>query len=48
MIYRGVKMNENDQKKKDRHDILKAIGVAVGTIILIAGFVFILRGFVIR
>ena len=48
MIYRGVKLNNNEQKKKDRHDLLKAIGIAVGTILLIAGFVFVLRGFGIR
>ena len=45
MIYRGVKLNENEQKKKDRHNMLNAIGIAVGTILLIAGFVFVLRGF---
>lgn len=48
MIYRGVKMNEKEQKKKSRHDMLRAIGIAVGTILLIAGFVFLLRGFGIR
>lgn len=45
MIYRGVKMNEKEQKKKSRYEMLRAIGIAVGTILLIAGFVFILRGF---
>ena len=41
-------MNENEQKKKDRHDRLKAIGIAVGTILLIAGIVFVLREFGVR
>ena len=41
-------MNEIEQKEKDRHDMLKAIGIAVGTILLIAGFVFVLRGFGVR
>ena len=45
MIYRGVKMNENEQKKKDRHDMLKAIGIAVVTILLIASLVLVLRRF---
>ena len=45
MIYRGVKMNEKEQNKKSRYEMLRAIGIAVGTILLIAGFVFILRGF---
>ena len=48
MIYRGVKLNNNEQKKKDRHDMLKAIVIAVGTILLIAGLVFALRKFGIR
>ena len=48
MIYRGVKLNNNEQKKKDQHDMLKAIGIAVGTILLIAGLVFALREFGIR
>ena len=40
MIYRGVKM-ETEEKKKDRRDLLKAAGIAAGTLAVIAAVIFL-------
>ena len=44
MIYRGVKMKDDAEKKKERRDVLKAIGIALGTILVIVGLILLLRG----
>ena len=36
MIYRGVKMQADEQKKQDRRDILKAVAIAACAVALFA------------
>lgn len=36
MIYRGVKMTEEEQRKKSRRDWLKAAGIVAGVAVVIA------------
>ena len=44
MIYRGVKL-ETEEKKKDRRDLLKAVGIAAGMFAVIAGVIFLMTKF---
>ena len=48
MIYRGVKMKDDTEKKKGRRDVLKTIGIATVTILSIAVLVIVIREFGIR
>ena len=32
-------MNDNAEKKKDRRDVLKAVGIVVGAILVVAGLI---------
>ncbi len=41
MIYRGVRMNITDEKKKDRRDLLKAAVIAVLTVAVVGGAVYL-------
>lgn len=36
MIYRGVKMTEEEQRKKSRRDWLKAVGIVMGVAAVVA------------
>lgn len=38
-------MNGDTEKKKGRHDVLKAIGIATVTILLLTVIVIVIRGF---
>ena len=48
MIYRGVKMTDDSVKRKDRRDVLKAIGITAGVILVIAGLVVLARTFTVQ
>ncbi len=48
MIYRGVKMTEESAKRKDRQDVLKAVCIAAGVILVIAGLVVLARSFTVQ
>ena len=48
MIYRGVKMDRDSEKRKDRRDTLKAIGITLGVAAVIAAVVVLFRQFGIR
>jgi len=48
MIYRGVKMTDESAKRKDRRDVLKAIVIAAGVILVIAGLVVLARTFTVQ
>ena len=39
MIYRGVKMTEEEQRKKSRRDWLKAVGIVMGVAAVVAAVV---------
>ncbi len=41
-------MQENAEKKKARRDVIKAIGIATGTILLIIGLIIAIRQIGIR
>ena len=41
MIYRGVRMNTSEEKKKDRRDLLKAVVIAALTIAVVGGAVYL-------
>ena len=41
-------MKDNAEKKKDRRDVLKAIGIATGMILVIVGLILIIREIGIR
>lgn len=44
MIYRGVKMKDDTtDKKKSRLDILKAIGIAFGAVLVIVSLILVIR-----
>ena len=43
MIYRGVRMKDETEKKKAQRDVLKAVCIATGTILLIAGIIVVAR-----
>ena len=43
MIYRGVRMKDETEKKKAQRDVLKAVCIASGTILLIAGIIVVAR-----
>ena len=42
MIYRGVKMTEEEQRKKSRRDWLKAAGIVAGVAVVIAAAVMLI------
>ena len=43
VIYRGVRMKDETEKKKAQRDVLKAVCIASGTILLIAGIIVVAR-----
>ena len=45
MIYRGVRMQDNEVKRKGRRDLLKAFAIAAGTVAVIAAVVVLSQQF---
>lgn len=45
MIYRGLKQAPEDGKKKSRRDLLKAIGITLGTAAVAAALAYAVRLF---
>jgi len=41
MIYRGVRMERQEEKRRDRRDLLKAAAIGVTALAVIAGVVFL-------